>query len=158
MKRGLTMLLVALAASSQAWSHDYKAGTLEIGHPFARSTVPGAKVGGAYLSLANKGRVADRLVRASSPRAGAVELHAMSVEGKVMRMRQVPGIEVAPGATVKLAPGGWHIMLIDLKQPLSKGDRFPMTLVFERAGEVQVDVVVEDAAAGAAKASQEHHH
>ena len=79
-----------------------------------------------------------------------------------MRMRQVPAIDVAPGTVVKLAPGGLHVMLQDLKQSLSKGDRFPMTLVFERAGEVKVDIVVEDAPAnaahGAAAPAEAHKH
>jgi len=137
--------LAALIFCTTASAHDYKVGQLELSHPYARTTPPGAKAGGAYLSIENKGKAADKLVRASSPRAGSVELHTMSMDGNVMRMRQIPAIEVAPGAIVKLAPGGLHIMLQEIKQPLKKGERFPMTLVFERAGEVKVDIVVEDA-------------
>ena len=131
---------------------------MSIGHPFARSTPAGAKAGGAYLSIENKGKVADKLLSASSPKAGSVELHTMSMDGNVMRMRQIPAIDVAPGATVKLAPGGLHIMLQEIKQPLKKGEKFPMTLVFERAGEVKVEVVVEDVAASATKAGEHKHH
>lgn len=154
------LLLSLLLSALPALAHEYKVGELHIGHPYARSTPPGAKVGGAYLSIDNKGKVADKLVRASSPRAGSVELHTMSMEGNVMRMRQVLAIEVAPGATVKLAPGGLHVMLQELKQPLKKGEKFPLTLVFERSGEVKVDIVVEDAPvnAGAAAPAGAHKH
>ena len=159
-KHALFLGLVLLVPSwlVPVHAHEYKVGELHIGHPYARSTPPGAKAGGAYLSIDNKGKAADKLLRASSPRAGSVELHTMSMEGNIMRMRQVPAIEVAPGTVVKLAPGGLHIMLQDLKQSLSKGDRFPMTLVFERAGEVKVEVVVEDAAPAAAKNAEHQHH
>jgi len=153
----LALFLLVSSWLAPANAHEYKVGDLHIGHPYARSTPPGAKVGGAYLSINNKGKAADRLVRASSPRAGSVELHTMSMDGNVMRMRQVPAIEVAPGATVKLAPGGLHVMLQELKQPLKKGERFPLTLVFERAGEVKVDIVVEDAPSHAAGADAHKH-
>lgn len=158
-KRALFLNLVLLVSPwvAPAHAHEYKLGELHIGHPYARSTPPGAKVGGAYLSIDNKGKAADRLVRASSPRAGSAELHTMSMEGNVMRMRQVPAIEVAPGATVKLVPGGLHVMLQELQQPLKKGERFPMTLVFERAGEVRVDIVVEDAPSHVTGAEAHNH-
>jgi len=154
----IAVLAAVLGLSGPALGHDYKKGDLSIGHPYARSTPPGAKAGGAYLSIDNKGKAADSLLSASSPRAGSVELHTMSMDGNVMRMRQIPAIEVAPGAGVKLAPGGLHIMLQELKQPLKKGEKFPMTLVFERAGEVKVDIVVEDAAPAAAKGAGHQHH
>jgi copper(I)-binding protein len=161
--RGATMnilkalpLLAALVLPQPALAHDYSAGDLRIGHPYARSTPPGARVGGAYLSVDNKGKTADRLLRASTSRAGTTELHSMSMDGNIMRMRQVPAIEVAAGASVKLAPGGLHIMLMDLKQPLKTGDKFPMTLVFERAGEVKVDIVVEDAQAQGSGVAHQH--
>ena len=146
----LLILLAAIGAPLSAAGDDFKAGDLRIGHPYTRTTPPGATTAGAYLSIDNKGKAADKLVRASSPAAGLVELHSMSMDGNVMRMRAVPAIEVAPGATVKLAPGGLHVMLQELKRPLKKGVRVPLTLVFERAGEVKVELAVEDAAAGAA--------
>lgn len=159
MRFGKMLVVVAgLCASAAAAAHDYKAGELQIGHPYALSTPPGARTGAAYLSIDNMGKAPDRLMRASSPAAGSVELHSMSMEGNVMRMRQVPGISLAPGAGVKLAPGGLHIMLQDLKRPLKKGDKFPMTLVFERAGEVKVDVLVQDPAPQAGKDADHSHH
>lgn len=142
------VLFVATAfAAFAAQPHDYRVGDLQIVHPYARTTPPGATTAGAYLAIDNKGKAADKLLRASSPAAGLVELHSMSMDGNVMRMRAVPAIDVAAGATVKLAPGGLHVMLQELKRPLKKGDRVPLTLVFERAGEVKVELAVEDAVA-----------
>ena len=140
--------MATLAAMASA--HDYTVRDLKIGHPYTRATPPGAVAAGAYLSIENKGKAADKLLRAATPAAGLVELHTMSMDGNVMRMRAVPSIDVAAGATVKLAPGGLHVMLQDLKRPLKEGDKVPMTLVFERAGEVKVELAVQksDAAAG----------
>lgn len=140
-------LMLMQAAAPLALAHDYKAGDLAIDHPWARPTPPAAKVGGAYLTIENKGKSADKLLRASSPVAGVVELHNMSMEGNVMRMRAVPGIDLPPGKTVTLAPGGLHVMLQDLRQPLKQGDRLPLTLVFQRAGQVKVELAVEESAA-----------
>ena len=140
-------LVAALCAAFAAHSHDYKIGDLQIGHPYTRTTPPGATTAGAYLSIDNQGKAADKLLRITSPAAGLVELHSMRMDGNVMRMRAVPAIDVAAGATVKLAPGGLHVMLQELKRPLKKGERVPITLVFERAGEVKVELAVQDAAA-----------
>ena len=144
------MVILMSSLVLPAWDHDYSVGELKIGHPFTRTTPPGAVAAGAYLSIENKGKSADKLLRAASPAAGLVELHSMSMDGNVMRMRAVPSIDVAAGATVKLAPGGLHVMLQDLKRPLKEGERVPMTLVFERAGEVKVELAVQksEAAAG----------
>ena len=151
------LFAVSFGFSLLAHAHEYNAGDLHIGHPYALATPPGAKAGGAYLSIDNKGKAADKLLRASTARAGSVELHTMSMDGNVMRMRMAPSIDVAPGATVKLAPGGLHVMLQDIKQPLKKGDKFPMTLVFERAGEVKVEIVVQDPSP-AVQGAAEHMH
>lgn len=137
----LPVLLFANACLASA--HDYSAGELKIGHPYTRTTPPGAVTAGAYLSIENKGKAADKLLRAASPVAGLVELHTMSMDGNVMRMRAVPSLDVAAGATVKLAPGGLHVMLQDLKRPMKEGERVPLTLVFERAGEVKVELAVQ---------------
>ena len=130
------------AAALVAQANDVKAGTIAIGHPYARATVPGQPVGGGYLKLDNKG-AADRLLSASAGVAGSVELHSMSMEGDVMRMRQVDSIALPAGKTVELKPGGLHIMFMGLKAPLKAGDSFPMKLKFEKAGEVTVQVKVE---------------
>ena len=144
-----SITLSAAVATHTTLAHDYQAGDLQIGHPYARTTPPGATTAGAYLSIDNKGKTAEKLLRVTSPVAGLVELHSMSMDGNVMRMRAVTAIDVAAGATVKLAPGGLHVMLQELKRPLKKGDRVPLTLVFERAGEVKLELAVQDAAAAA---------
>jgi len=108
-----------------------------------RATPPGAKVAGAFMNIENQGKEADRLVAASSPVAGFVEIHEMTMDGGLMKMRAVKGIDLKPGATVELRPGGYHVMLEDLKQPLKQGDQIPVLLTFEKAGVVEVKVHVE---------------
>jgi copper(I)-binding protein len=136
---GVTLALAALSAVA----HSFKLGEIDIGHPYARPTREGQMVGAGYLKLANKGPV-DRLVSATSPAAGSVEIHSMSMEGDVMKMRQVDAIEIATGQTVELKPGGYHLMLMGLKAPLKVGEKFPLTLKFEKSGEVVVTVNVEE--------------
>lgn len=144
-----------LLASASASSHDYTLGALKIGHPYARPTVPAARTGAAYLqAIKNNGSTADRLVSASTPRAERVELHTMRIDEKgVMRMRELAnGMPLPPGAEITMAPGrGDHLMLINLRQPLKAGERFPLILQFERAGKIQVDIAVEAPSAPSAK-------
>ncbi len=136
----------ALFMSHAALAHDYHAGDIHIVHPWSRATPPAAQVGGGFLKLENKGEAADRLVSASSPVAGRVEIHSMEVTDGVMRMRPLAdGLEIKPGATVELAPGGYHLMLMELKQPLKEGERVPLTLTFEKAGSIDVELAVEAA-------------
>jgi periplasmic copper chaperone A len=110
--------------------------------PWARATPGGAKVGGAYLEITAKPGAADALVSAHSTVAGVVELHTHVHDGGVMRMRRVEEIAVPAAGKVTLKPGGLHIMLMDLKQPLKEGETIDLTLTFRRAGEVQVKVPV----------------
>lgn len=119
-----------------------KAGPIAIAAPWARATAPGAAVGGGFLVLENTG-ADDRLVAASSPVSATVELHTMSLENNVMRMREVPAIDLPAGQRVELRPGGLHIMFIDLKAPLKAGETFPVRLRFEKAGEVEITFKVE---------------
>ncbi|MGP1257119.1 MAG: copper chaperone PCu(A)C [Kiloniellales bacterium] len=139
--------LLALATAT-AIAHDYKVGAISIDHPWARASMGMAKAGAAYMVLTNNGSAPDRLLSASAEVADAVELHTHLMEDGVMRMRQVQAIEVAPGAPSVLEPGGLHVMLIGLKQPLAAGETFPMTLTFEQAGEVTVEVAVEAMGSG----------
>ncbi|MBC7993150.1 MAG: copper chaperone PCu(A)C [Rhizobacter sp.] len=139
--RALALATLGLAATA-AQAHSFKLGAIEIGHPYARATAPGQPSGGGYLSLSNAG-ANDRLVSASAEVSKSVELHTMSMEGDVMRMRQVDAIEVPAGKKVELKPGGLHMMFIGLKAPLKQGDTFPLKLKFEKAGEVTVQVSVE---------------
>ncbi len=124
-------------------AHDYRLHSLRIDHPFARATPPGARSGGVFLTVENTGGVADRLLGLSTPIARMAELHEMTLDGGVMRMRAVPTMEVKPGDKLELKPGGYHAMLSDLKQPLKVGDRFPLTLTFQHAGAIEVSVWVE---------------
>ena len=115
--------------------------SLAVSSPWARATPGGAKVGAAYLEVAGA-KAADKLVSAKSPVAGVVELHTHAHEDGVMKMRRVESIPVEVGKKVTLQPGGLHIMLMDLKQPLKEGETIDLTLVFEKAGEVAVKVPV----------------
>lgn len=138
----LVCLALALLPAS-AFARDYKVGTLEISQPWARATASTAPAGGGYLTITNKGAASDRLVSASSPLADKVQIHEMKMDGNIMRMREVGyGLEIAPGATVKLAPGGFHLMMMGLKEPLKQGARVPLTLVFEKAGRLDVELDV----------------
>ena len=136
---GATLVLAALGAVA----HSYKLGEIDIGHPCARPTREGQLVAAGYLKLTNKG-AADRLLSARSPAADAAEIHSMTMDGNVMKMRQVDAIELPTGQTVELKPGGYHLMLMGLKVPLKAGDQIPLTLKFEKAGEVVVTVKVEE--------------
>nr|WP_210283975.1 MULTISPECIES: copper chaperone PCu(A)C [Aureimonas] len=141
-----------------ASAHEFKAGSLTIDHPSSRPTPPNAKVGVGYLSIRNDGTEPDRLVGGSATVAGRFEVHASTVEDGVARMRRVEdGVVLEPGATVTLASGGTHVMLLDLKEPIVKGQSFDGTLVFERAGAVPVRFSVEGFGAGAAAPSHGGH-
>jgi copper(I)-binding protein len=137
--------IVLVAVTGVAGAHDYALKDLLIGHPSARPTPPGARVGGAYFTVENRGRAGDRLVRVESAVAGAAELHSMAMEGNLMKMRPLAALDVPAGAKVVLAPGGYNVMLVDLKRPLVAGQAFPIRLTFERAGTIEVSAQVEAA-------------
>ena len=122
------------------------AGDVTIEKPWARASAGMAKAGAAFMTLRNEGAT-DRLVAASAPVAKVAELHTHIKEGHVMRMRKVEAIEVTGGAVTSLAPGGLHVMLMGLHGPLQEGTSFPLTLTFERAGQMTVDVMVMKAGA-----------
>jgi copper(I)-binding protein len=154
----LASILCVFAAVAGA--HGFQAGDVKIDHPYARPSLTGASNGSAYLKLMeNTGSRPDRLLRVSTPVAERAELHTMGVDdGGVMRMREVPAIDLAPGQPVAMQPGmGLHVMLMGLKQPLRDGESFPMTLEFERAGKVEVKVVVQQPKDGAASAAGHRH-
>jgi copper(I)-binding protein len=136
--------LVTIASIAHA--HGYTLGNIGIEHPYSVPTPAGATTGAGYIKeLSNKGSTDDRLVGASSPVADHVELHTMSMDGNVMRMRQVPGIVIPAGGHVDMAPGnGYHLMLIGIKQPLKVGDKIPVKLTFEKAGTVDVELHVQE--------------
>jgi periplasmic copper chaperone A len=143
MKSALLAAMLAFAATASQ-AHDYKAGSLEIKHPWSRATPKGATVAGGYLSIVNTGSAPDRLIGGSVEGAGKFEVHEMSIDGGVMKMRQLPkGLEIKPGQTVELKPGSYHLMFIGLKQPFQQGKSVKGTLEFEKAGKIAVEYAVE---------------
>ena len=159
LKQAARAALFALVSIGIAHAHGGSAGDVSIGHPYATPSVPGARNGAAYIAtLENSGKQPDRLLRASTPVAARTELHTMSMDAGVMRMREVDAIAIAPGAPIKMRPGqGFHFMLMDLKRPMKEGDTFPMTLEFERGGKVEVKVVVQVPKAQPADAAEHKH-
>ena len=142
LRTGLLALAVAVLAVPAA-AQDYRVGTLEIGHPWTRATPSTAPTAGGFLTVTNKGTTPDKLISAKSAAAETVQIHTMKMEGNVMRMReQDGGLEIAPGATVTLAPGHLHLMMMGLKGPLKQGEKVPVTLVFEKAGPIDVELAV----------------
>lgn len=140
---------IALAQMSHGSGHTGsmpKAG-VEVSQSWARATTSKAHTGAAYVTIVNSSATSDKLVSISTPVAGRAALHTTIKDGDIMRMREVQHIEIGPKARVALQPGGVHIMLTDLKQPLKKGATFPMKLVFEKAGETTVEVAVQSIAA-----------
>ena len=140
----LALACAALAAQT-AQAHGARLGAIAIGHPWARATAPGQPIGGAYLTLDNQGAAADRLLGAGTAVAERVELHSMTMDGDVMRMRTLDAVDLPAGRGVAFKPGATHLMLVGLKAPLKAGDRFALKLRFEKAGEVEVVVNVEPA-------------
>lgn len=155
--RLIAISFLALAFSTSAYAHEYKIGALKIDHPYARATVAGQPSGGAYLSVENTGNEGDKLLGATSPAAKSVEIHNMKMDGNVMKMREVGEVELKPMSTVTMAPGGgYHIMLMGLAQPLKVGDKFPMTLTFQKAGKIEVSVSVDDLKGKLPEAAHQH--
>src|SRR6202022_3660807 len=143
-----TLLVFTFAAPALA--EEVKAGDLVITQAWSRATPGGAKVAGGYLTIENKGSAPDRLIGGSADVADKVEVHEMATNNGVMTMRPLDkGLAIEPGKTVKLAPGGYHLMLLDLKSPLKQGDKLPVTLEFEKAGKVKLSFDVQGVGAPA---------
>ncbi len=147
MKRIAILLSAAILGMSSAMvsAHDYKLGSLEIEHPFARATPPNAPVSGGYLTIRNSGDAADRLVSGEADFAERVEIHEMAMDGDVMKMRQLAdGLEIPAGGEVVLKPGGYHIMFIGIDSQFKDGETRNVKLTFEKAGSIDVDFKVQD--------------
>ncbi len=131
-------------------------GSIEITGPFTRATLPNAPVAGGFLTLTNTGSEDDRLVSATSPIAKDTQIHEMAMDGDVMKMRQlVDGLPIPAGQSVVLAPGGYHLMFMGITGPVAEGSTVPVTLTFEKAGEITIDL---PAAGTAADAPANGHH
>ena len=153
----LALLLAALAFGASAFAQ--QAGSLQITGTWARATPKGAQVGGGYFKITNNGSAPDRLLGGSSPVAGKFELHEMSMGGGVAKMRELTsGLEIKPGETVELKPGGYHIMFMDLKSGLKEGQTVKGTLTFEKAGKVEVEYNVGPIGGAAPKGGGGHKH
>jgi copper(I)-binding protein len=137
------MVLASLLSFSAMANHEVKVGDLKLEKPYARATVPSQKMSGGFVKIENKGG-ADKLLSASSPVSKTMELHTMSMEGNVMKMREVKSIDIPAKGNVELKPGGLHLMFIDLNKQLKAGDVVPIKLKFEKAGEVEVKFHVMD--------------
>jgi copper(I)-binding protein len=142
-KQAALAFVVVLAGLSISRAAEVKAGDLVISHAWSRATPGGAKIGAGYLTIDNKGSAPDRLVAVSGDVAGKIEVHEMAMNDGVMTMRPLDkGLPIEPGKAVTLAPGGYHLMMMDLKSPLKQGDKLPLTLDFEKAGKVAVTLDV----------------
>ncbi len=149
LRRCLGLALLALSFIVPAWAQDYRLGALVIEDPWSRATAPGMPVGVGYLVIRNTGDSDDRLVGARAPVAGRVMLHrSVEEEGMTRMEHQGGGIAIPAGATVALAPGGYHLMLMQLERALDKGEHVPLTLRFERAGTIEVELEVRAMTAG----------
>ena len=158
-----TARMLACAASLLVWfaapasAEEIKAGDLVITEAWSRATPSGAKVAGGYLTIENKGTATDRLISGAGDVAGKVEIHEMGMNNGVMTMRPLDkGLTIEPGKTVKLAPGGYHLMLMDLKNPLKQGEKVPLTLEFEKAGKVTLSLDVQGVGAQAPASGHDH--
>ena len=140
--RCLLLLAAGIAFASTALAHDYVQGDIHIISPWSRPLPAVSPNGAAYMTLMNKGNAPDRLLSVSTPAARKAEIHDHTMEGGMMKMRPVDHVDIVPGDPSVLQPGGMHIMLMGLKEPLVEGKFFPLTLNFERAGTVEVTVTV----------------
>ena len=134
------LVLISLTLSSAA--EEDAVGDVQVRLPWARATAPTAMTGAGYMEVTNHGNVAERLLSAAAEVSEVVELHTHIRDGEMMRMVEVENIEIPPGETVSLEPGGLHIMFIGLHAPLVAGTEFPLTLEFEQAGSLEVQVMV----------------
>ena len=165
MRIAFLALTLALALTPMALGDAYAADGkgVTVSHPWARATPGGSKISAAFMEISSQ--AGDKLVSASSPAAGRVEIHTHIMEGDVMKMRRVDALEVAPGKPLVLKPMGDHIMLMDLKEPLKEGKHLKMTLTFEKAGAVEIEAPIQAAgsmgdtpAGGASSGHAGHQH
>jgi copper(I)-binding protein len=157
MLKKIVVATALLAASLLAHAHEYQAGSIHIEHPWSREMPAVAPTAAAYFVLHNQGKEADRLLGASTPVAQKAEIHQHQEVDGLMKMGQVANVEIAPGAEVKFAPMGYHVMLFGLKQQAKAGERFPLTLNFEKAGKVDVQVAVQQDEPASAMPEQHQH-
>jgi periplasmic copper chaperone A len=146
-KTMITFALMSFASVTFAHSDnktsEFRVGQIKVENPYTRATVAGQKVAGGFMKIENKG-AADQLISVSSPVAGEMQLHTMTMEGNVMKMREVKAIDVPSNGSVELKPGGLHLMFMDIKAPLKAGESVPVKLKFQKAGELEIKVPVRE--------------
>jgi copper(I)-binding protein len=164
MQTNYAILLAATLAAGAfsapvAGAQEYEAGSIEIDQPWSTATPKGASVGAGYLTIKNTGTQSDVLTGASAAVAGKVEVHEMTMDNGIMRMRPLAsGLEIKPGQTVELKPNSFHLMLENLKEPIQQGKPFKATLMFAKAGSVDVSFAVGPIGANSAPTQDVHHH
>lgn len=147
--RSIVAALLAVTLAGPALAHDYRVGDLRIEHPWSRATPPGTPMGVGYLKVVNAGDTPDRLLGASSPAAGRVQIHrTVEKDGTTTMVHQADGVAVPANGSVRFAPGSYHLMLMGLESPLEADARVPVTLRFERAGVVEIELEVRPLAGG----------
>jgi len=139
----VTVIAIALYPGASAMAADYKAGSIEIVEPWSRATPKGAQTAVGYMTIKNNGTTPDRLIGGSVDVASRFQLHSMVMENGVAKMRELSAIEIKPGQSIEFKPDSSHVMFVDLKRPLSKGDHISGTLQFEYAGKVQIEYEVQ---------------
>jgi len=145
MRALLGALMLAASAVSAASAHEYKVGTVKVVHPWATPSPAGAPVGAAYLEIQNLGKKPLVFLGASSPNVDLVEIHSMTMDGGVMKMRPMPdGLKIGPHKTALLNKMGMHLMLVGVKKPLELEEMVPMTLHFKGKPDIDVELYVED--------------
>ena len=150
----LTTLIGLSFINAPAWAHDYQLGSLTIEHPWSRATPPGTPTGGGFMTIHNHGEASDRLLSGSSDFTQSITVHQTKMDNDTMRMMsQHDGLEIPAGGSVTLEPGSYHLMLMGLQAPLVEGERRTITLEFEKAGSIEVELAV-----GAIGAMPEHNH
>ena len=155
----MVVFIAAVGGSVLAHAHEHQLGDLTIVHPWSRATAPSQKAGGVFLKIINSSNQPDRLIAIESEMADVASLHAMIRDGDILKMRPVEGgIEVPANGEAILAPGGRHVMLIGLHERLVKETTFPLTLIFERAGRLEIVAVVESAGARRPAEADAGHH
>ncbi len=153
-----TAVTAMLLPGHAALAHEFKAGSITIEHPWSRATPGAAQIGAGYLTIDNAAAAPDQLISATAEIAGRTEIHQMSMADGVMKMRQATeGVPVPAGGSVALEPNAYHLMFMDLKEPLKEGEEFAGTLTFEKAGTVDVTFEVEGMGATAPKPDDHHH-
>ena len=148
--------VIACFINATAMATDYKVGSLEIGSPRSRATPKGSQTAIGYMTIKNNGTTPDRLIGGSVDVADHFELHVTTIENGIARMRELSDIEIKPGQVVEFKPGGSHVMFVNLKHPLSKGEHIKGTLIFEHAGKAQIEYSVEGIGAQQGPQSMDH--